>query len=1240
MATTGTEFKSLPSVEGNTIDSLVNSVTKVSVKDDNDDSDESSHSSEGDSSVAPKPPIVYTRSELLLLHKSPLVKEPDGMPALRDWFGDWNEQTSTKKDVEASSTSASTRRFRRDAEDAAELPTRPQFRSALSQPSQMGNFKHQSIRAGDRDRDRETDKERDKEGLRNLSDKFDRDRLALPATSTIVRNRERDAAPHLNSTSTRSSTGPQAAANGSRRTETTRDATRRRIGEVSDDWRRASDFRGGRDERPEGSRRERDDRERPRSRVRDSSRRRESSVPRREARDRDDRERGGEREREKDRDKERDRRLDRDRDGDDDPRRWRDDGKRDERLAARRDRDRGRDGAWEGGSERYRERGDHWTPADEKDARPKRSSGRERRLAGDDGKDRDDRRDREKEREKEKEPAWMETYIPTGASAGILGGKSSDGELDGIQAWKRGMKEKEQREKTIDNDSTPKSDSPKPVELEKTPVSSTPPAGEQGTGLDEIQLFKMLMRKEEAKRKVDGSDGMQAEPSESAPGLKPSEAVVVSGAPTFSTNGHTQESRFHSSHNSPSVQTTLEPSSVGPEQRDKIPPHPHALPTPNTTEEPRSRLALMIDGPGHESMVQPPKLPTPSGDISRSRLFPNPPSEGPTVSPMSTLADKASLDRTSSSSPASAHFNPPQGSRLLAFGMRNASAIPSHPPVKSQSPVGHSLTPRIDGYPPPGMPLLSSGGYSDAFGQPTGHSNPGPDSDFVFQPRSSFSESSQAQKNFSAFDDRNRLPVSLDHTHDPTMYTPPLDHLRRASVASASERSQFGSGDVGMAYNDFSGRITPGQSGIHLSNQMTVMDAAQGANGMPSLNNTAAPRGSRFAKFFDAKTRDSNLSGASGSPVHGGSTSSPGLPNQRQEFGIHAGNSDRTMEELVAMLNNSAQTQRVTGVNGMNPLHQLPGGFNPPHSTLQSLSPQHFRPQQQGFFQNRLDSLPEHRLDDRGFMPDGMVPGLRLPRNREPSVSMLNDQLEDHLQFNMPPRLPQQQRPLDHVYSPSASSGYPHQSAILRNPGLPSQQTHFRGGPSPIANQGPLHAPGQRIPPGLAHLGGRPPHDTSQFIGGPGMGSGLPGGPHNNGPSPPFAGVSSVGLGLGGGPQMRLQPPGAHHMQAQLALQNGVTGLNHPGNLDVRGPHQGQMLGLGGGLRGSAPAFGPPHGVNTPIQAPHLAMRHQQPQHQHLSHQLLPAHVPPHLQQQGLPSANSQPQNDLMALLMGGSRRD
>jgi hypothetical protein len=147
-----------------------------------------------------------------------------------------------------------------------ENSSRPAFRSTLSQPSQMGNFKHQSLRASERerDRDRDTDKDRerdirDKEGqerLRHvsclqflgipdwkspqLSDKYDRDRLALPSTLSNLRNKERDTAPHLSvGSSTRTSAQPQATNASSRRAEA-RDSTKKKAGESSEDWRRGA----------------------------------------------------------------------------------------------------------------------------------------------------------------------------------------------------------------------------------------------------------------------------------------------------------------------------------------------------------------------------------------------------------------------------------------------------------------------------------------------------------------------------------------------------------------------------------------------------------------------------------------------------------------------------------------------------------------------------------------------------------------------------------------------------------------------------------------------------------------------------------------------------------------------------------------------------------------------------------------------------------------------------------------
>lgn len=218
----------------------------------------------------------------------------------------------------------------------------------------------------------------------------------------------------------------------------------------------------------------------------------------------------------------RDRDLDKDVDAED-PRRWRDDGKRDERVAARREREyrertrdrppRERDEAWE---DRH---GGRWTVVEERDSRNKRSSGRDRRSGAlDEVKEKDDRRergDRDREREKEKEPAWMDAYIPTNSGAGILGGKGSEGELDGIQAFKRGMKAKEQKDAPEDPRDTV--DSSSKIDT-SPPITSTGQPSEKP--LDEIQLFKLMMKKEQEQKIPENSKASVVETISAGPSLQ------------------------------------------------------------------------------------------------------------------------------------------------------------------------------------------------------------------------------------------------------------------------------------------------------------------------------------------------------------------------------------------------------------------------------------------------------------------------------------------------------------------------------------------------------------------------------------------------------------------------------------------------------------------------------------------------------------------------------------------------
>lgn len=1222
---------SLPAAGDGVADKVADAMEKVSIQDEQ-------HTHESLSGGPPQPVrpfITYSRVQCLALHKSPLVRLPDGMPPLKDWFGDWNEQVSSKKEPEPSTapSTARDRRFRRDQEDGEPLP-RATFRSGLSQPSQMGNFKHQSIRTTDRDRDRDGDKDRerdrDKEGherLRSLSDKYDRDRLGLPATAANLRTRERDSAPHLtpgtSKLAAQSPLGPGAA-----RRADGREAPRRKL-ETSEDWRR------GRDDRADGLRRDRDDRDRPRSRVRDSSRNRRDPSPLRRDRDREDRDRYRGRDNDdhprrketKDDPPRRDR--DHDRETTDDTRRWRDDGKREERLARReRDKDKdkgngaGGEAAWD--HDRPRDR-DRWNIVDDREGRAKRQGGRERRAASREDRDKDERRDKDREREKEKEPAWMDTYIPaSNSSGGILGGKLADGELDSIQTWKKGMKEKEQKEKLSEvGKGQAEGDSNEPGKSETT--ATTAPQ------MDEIQLFKMLMRREDDKKKLDaGSEGFADTPVASSPAPDP---LFVALAKAKEQPGRSGTSIAKDAFERDTVSTATHGQSHASTQPSNSP-APHFTPE-SPSDGRRTLLSIVTPSTADHAPPGAPKPSTPleSPQVVGSRFFPNPsPSEGSSV--QNQLMEKTASGLIKS--PIPAQFNPPPGSRLLSFGSRTPSVTSSAKGLASVNPPpGLSQPPQQQ----PGMHSLTSSPFLSDI------SRMGSENDMLNgSMRGPTIDISRSQRGFSPFDHQARSSYSLE---DQEAYAH-AEALRRQSVVSMGERSQFGiPSESASPYSDLSGVNPMTGQGLRLANHSPSFDGPLSSNG-PGGSQYPQPKGSRFAKFFDGKTRDAQASGmVKGQNIIGHSSPSP-LAVRRHETGstndiFNVANGDgRTMEDIFAMLQSSTQGQRLNNVNTLNQLSSVNNGsYGQAPSNMHTVH----HPQQNFTPARNLDVLYDNRLDDRNFVPDGMVPGLRSipPPRRE---NLFHDQIDDSMAFSVHSRL-QPQRNMDQMYpSPSQmQSLYLHQASNQRNAGLPPQQP-FRNGTSPIPVQNPQLQviPQQRLPPGLANLGGRPPHEPSQFLGSPmGMSSGgIPG----NGPTPPFNNFSG-NAGYSAGPQMRGPPPGPHQLQNPLG-HNPMVGLGHPNKMDLRGgPAQAQLLGMGGGvvvgsgLRGPGSGFGPQQGPNAQLQAQHqaqqLTMRQQQ---QQLPPHMMPHLLPPHLQQQGPPGATSQPAHDIMALLMGGPPRN
>jgi hypothetical protein len=270
-----------------------------------------------------------------------------------------------------------------------------------------------------------------------------------------------------------------------------------------------------------------------------------------------------------------------------------------------------------------------------------------------------------------------------------------------------------------------------------------------------------------------------------------------------------------------------------------------------------------------------------------------------------------------------------------------------------------------------------------------------------------------------------------------------------------------------------------------------------------------------------------------------------------------------------------------------------------------------------------------------------MVPGLRPipPLRRDNNPAHFGD--DDSMHYNLQ-RIAQQQqsRNLEPLY-PGPTPIYGQQTN--RQAGLPMQslqQPHYRGGPSPNLNQlGPLPTgpPQQRLPPGLANLGGRPPHEPSQFIGLPGLPSNSP---HNSLHTNPLLQqqqqqlpFNNFNVNNGFNSAQPRGPAPSSHVHNSNAQQHPLGNIGHP-NMDPRLANHHHLMGLGGsGVGGSRTNGSFPH--QGPAAPSHPVMRSQQ--QPHLMPHMLPHLLPPHLQQQGH-SGNNQPTHDLMALLMGGHR--
>ncbi|THH03828.1 hypothetical protein EW145_g5972 [Phellinidium pouzarii] len=1121
----------------------------------------------------PRPRIVYSRKQLLHLSQSPLVNPPNDMPEFKSWFGELSDQSllTSKKE--------------------SETPNANDIDVKLKM--QMGNFKHQPLRASDRDRDRDTERD-----LRTLSDKYDRergrgDRIGLPSHSTLLRNRDRDSAPHL---------VPDRDAQ--------RPLNRKRNGESKEDWRRGAEPpRPNRDEPL--TRRDRDDRERPRSRARDSSRQRESPPSTRRERD----------------DHRRDRDRDRFVDADEDTRRWRDDGKRDERVSARREKDRlDRDGK-DKGRDRSREHGDPdrdlregWSIAED---RAQKRAIRDRRH--DDGRDKDDR----KEREREKEPAWMETYVPpSSSSGGILGGKGAEGEVDSIQAWKKDMKEREMKAKGLSieiSDSGVGASQETITDVKQSKTSAPAPE----TQLDEIQLFKLMMKQEEKKRAANGDNVNTSD--ERSP--------LSSGGRQATENGIPGLMRIREGRTTASSTNVMRGDLPATSLSEISPISIDPLLASNSNSSIKSSIS---SGTSKASSQSTASLLSASNSLSGAATPPTlmrTESSGPRLLPIKTSesavthSDLQNMNKDSNSP--QVPFDPPRQSRLLAFGAQSAK-IPAQPtPQSASAAVQMSRLQQLDSL----WPNQRRPSASPVFQQHPASQQPGLDKANMQQhmlagqyefnivdniPRRTAVEATGIHS--SSYDNVARIHADSSREFN----SGDVSHSSSIPLTSASDRAAFISQSDALHYlSDIRRNPTPPISGFGATSPISPFDNQQGGG----QSSYSSGKGSRMAKHFE-KLRDPHSQTTNMGRVNNPSMNSNGGMPGRQEYQVYGnslgGAENRNIQDLLTMLNNSAQAQRGHQVHALN---QNLG----PHQPSLHMGP--------SGSMGRHDSLSDP--DEGRFAPDGLVPGLRpVPnpahRNRDiNNGNMYPNQLDEAIAYNA--RLNSQQRGgMEQLFSGPIPQ-YNGQGPTGGRGNLNFQQQTMRGGPSPINNFNPAQGPlQQRLPPGLANLGGRPPHEPSQFLGG-GVGAGnftvpsqLHAGLQHTANAQSFNQFQSPSMGGIAGNQNHLRgQPGLGQLGNPLG--NGLNSVDFRGG--PGGLQQNQMLGLGGPNVGQAMRGGPVYSsqqLHGPNQLPHsMGLRQQH----NLQPQLMPQMLPPQLQQHGIPGGQHNP-SDLMALLMGGTHRE
>ena len=267
-----------------------------------------------------------------------------------------------------------------------------------------------------------------------------------------------------------------------------------------------------------------------------------------------------------------------------------------------------------------------------------------------------------------------------------------------------------------------------------------------------------------------------------------------------------------------------------------------------------------------------------------SRFFPN-----PSTSDIALLQSQQSASAIKSPMPS--QFNPPPGSRLLAFGSRTPSATAATAVSLDQPSAFTISASTLDTPSPLQHPVNAPHQIPDV--------DPSNPDSMARNPVAS----GLPPPGFSNLVNPTRLPV---FPSDGSAHFQP-EIPRRQSLASFGDRMTYGTSSDSTAYSEISSGNSLGQSNTSNS-QSPSFDSGgreRGHGGSPFPQQ----KGSRFAKFFDGKSREQPAAASTEDlsiPAH------PLLSYQRQQ-GIGGGESyalsteNRTMEDIFAMLQNSTQ---------------------------------------------------------------------------------------------------------------------------------------------------------------------------------------------------------------------------------------------------------------------------------------------------------------------------------------------